>query len=382
MEPESDLSALAGRPIRDHRRPSLFEDFSDQDNDLAHRTLRFEMPDGFTDRFEPNDTRRRARAVSLPFNTVERFAEITRGDVDFYRFRAHQGELLVAETAPGGALKTRLGLFASDGSPLASSDGLLPFPSSFARVMYTIPSDGDYTLAVAARDDVEFSGQGTETGRYALSLAAYRGTVLPLNGDDVAVELPLPFAFPFNGTRWTSVWVSSNGNLTFGAPEMVNSVADLQLPGFLAGPPRVAPLFTDLDPSGSFNGGLTGLILAEEQAHSMTVHWVSVPYILDRETNSFSVTLKPNGRIDMTWGAIMAADIDERGTIVGVSSGNGAADPGSIDLSRTRNLDATGTTYQQFREAGTVFFLRRPFNVPRFDLSFDRRTFDVRTRHD
>ena len=41
------------------------------------------------------------------------------------------------------------------------------------------------------------------------------GTLLSL-GDDSTQEVPLGFTFPYQGQNWTSVWVNSNGNLTFG----------------------------------------------------------------------------------------------------------------------------------------------------------------------
>jgi hypothetical protein len=121
------------------------------------------------------------------------------------------------------------------------------------RAFFPVPADGEYTVAVTTYPDFDFTGAGAVSGRYALTLDTYRGTILPLGGDDVTTELPLGFSFPFQGSPWSHVWVSSNGSLTFGAPEAVQGIEDLQKEGFLAGPPRIAPFLTDLDPSGSYN---------------------------------------------------------------------------------------------------------------------------------
>ncbi len=367
-ENESDLSALPHGPIPGDGHTAIFEEFTSQDFDLENRTLTFAMPGPFTDRFEPNNSLRQARRVSLPFNTAEEFADLTPGDVDFYRFTARAGETLVAETHPGGPfVDTLIELFGPGGTLLASNDNTSP---PFSRVILTIPADGDYALAVTTPPDTIF----TDSGRYILTIDSYRGTVLPLNGDDVTTELPLRFNFPFAGKNWRSVWVNSNGNLTFGAPETVNTTEDLQLAGFLAGPPRIAPFFTDLDPSGASNGGITGLVIADQSEDSLTVHWVSVSRFANRRTNSFSVTLNSDGNIAMEWGAIFPDDSLNTGTIVGITEGNGARDPGPTDLSRISNVFARRTTYEQFAglspDVSIVFA-----SFASFDLNFDKLRF-------
>ncbi len=371
VEPEDDLSALAGPVIRGEGNAAIFEEFT-QGIDLNNRTLTFEMPGPFTDQFEPNESLTRARRVNLPFNTAQEFTDISPGDADFYRFRAKAGEVLVAETTKNMFVDTVIELFGPNGTSIATNDDIVPF-WPFSRVIFTIPADGEYTVAVTSSSKL---GPDLASGRYVLNINAYEGRILPLNGDDVTVHLPLRFRFPFQGREWSSVYVSSNGSLTFGAPEIVTVREDLQLEGFLGGPPRIAPYFADLDPSGSYNYGVTGLVIAEENRDSLTVHWVSVPRIYDQETNSFSVTLNDEGDINMGWGAALGPDYLFDGTIVGVSQGNGIADPGPIDLSRRRNLFARGTTYEQFAQ----YFLgaREAFDLPSFDLCFDELRFFYR----
>jgi hypothetical protein len=383
-EPESDLSRMTGRLVSGRGRTAIYEEFGNLDNDLGGLTLAFEMPGAFTDAFEPNDGRGQARRVRLPFDTARDFTDLPAGDLDFYRFRARAGEVLVAETGLGTVADTVLGLWGPRGELLAVNDDYSPH-RTVSRLVVTVPADGEYTLGVATAPDAGFTGAGPGEGRYVLTVRTYRGSILPLDGDDVSVEVPLRFRFPFQGQSWGSVHVSSNGNLTFGAPEPLRDVTDLQLSGFLAGPPRIAPFFSDLDPSGTYNGGLSGFVIADGTAESFTVHWVGVPMILDFLTNTFSVTLRPDGGVEMEWGAAVAEDFDERGVIVGVSRGQGAADPAPTDLSRSREPAASGTTYERFAVYSLwpdrPLFLGGAFDVPSFDLSFSALRFRG-DRHD
>ena len=360
FERETNLSKAARRTIDGDGETAIFEIFNavPGDNDLANRTLEFDGPGRFRDAFEPNDSPvlaphhdpescghddhddRGRGLVRLPFNTARRFSEISPlgNDVDFFHFRAKAGDILAIETVPGlASMDTVLGLFDAEGNLLLADDdggvGLL------SRLLVQINVDGIYAVGVSTYPDLGFTGAGGDFGRYVLNISSYRGTVLPV-GDDAGVEVPLStFAFPFQGTNWSSVFVNGNGNLTFGAANLdfTESVAEL-----LAGPPRIAPLWDDLNPLG-------GLVIAEEKDKSLQIHFVSVPEFLATGTNYFSVTLDRRGEITMNYGATNRSD-----AIVGVTQGGGATDPGGIDILRTW-LSATGTTYEQFTSPPASF---------------------------
>lgn len=72
--------------------------------------------------------------------------------------------------------------------------------------------------------------------------------VLPL-GDDDSVEVPLNSTIPWYGVSYPSIFVNSNGSVTFGTgdTEWSESVS-----GFLGGAPRIAMFWDDLAPN---NGG-------------------------------------------------------------------------------------------------------------------------------
>ena len=365
FERERDLSRLAWRTIDGEDETAIFEVFTAADNDLDNKTLRFLGPEDFRDVFEPNDSPTGGRGgggrddcdcdrdrhwdrdcndhnrhghsgrglVTLPFSTANRFSEIDPdgGDVDYYRFRAKAGDILAIETVPGReSMDTYIGLFDSRGNLLIADDdtgaGIL------SRLLVQVLADGTYAVGVTTFPDVGFTGDGGDFGRYVLSINSYTGTVIE-PGDDGAAVVPFGFMFPFQGKNWSSVFVNGNGNLTFGAadPDLSESVPEL-----LAGAPRIAPLWDDLNSE-------LGLVIAEPGHKSMTIHFVSVPEFLAQGTNYFSVRMDADGDIGIDYLATNRSD-----SLVGVSEGGGAADPGPTDLSEDRWQSAVGTTYERF----------------------------------
>lgn len=203
-----------------------------------------------------------------------------------------------------------------------------------------LPSDGIYAVGVTTWPDFGFTGAGSDFGRYVLNISSYQGTLLTI-GDDDSVEVPLTsFRFPFQGTRWSSVWVNSNGSLTFGAGDTDFSPTVAEL---LVGAPRIAPLWDDLSPSNLFTGNPQGLVIAEERPGKLRVHFVSVPEFLTTGSNYFTVELGSRGDITMDYGATNRSN-----GLVGVTQGGGTADPGPVNLSQAWWLFSLGTTYQAF----------------------------------
>ena len=333
FEREEDLSARSGN-INGHNDTAIFEAFTANDNDLDNRSFTFLGTKVFSDQFESNNTLGSAPAVSLPFNTASQFSEIRPlgNDVDFYRFNVKAGDIIVIETVPGlPNMDTLIGLFDSSGVLLASDDdsgaGLL------SRLAFQVTADGTYAAAVTTFDDFDFTGDGTDFGRYVLNINSYRGTLLPLVDDD-SVQVNLnTFTFPFQGVDRSSVFVNGNGNLTFGAADGDFTET---VPEFLGGAPRIAPMWDDLFPG-------DGLVIAEEKDRTLSLHFVSVPEFFSTSPNYFTVVLDRKGEITMDYGPTSRSD-----SIVGVTQGGGAADPGPTDFFNANNLSAVGTTYERF----------------------------------
>ncbi len=336
FETASDLSAFAPSRINLHNQPAVFELFSGGNpNDLGDSTVRYNGTTDYNDDWaEPNDTPRKARRISLPFDSipVTRYTEIepTGADVDWYRFAARADTTLVAEIV-SGQLDSLIALFDASGALIDYDDdggtGLL------SKIQVLVPADGYYFLAVTTYPDFGLTGAGNSGGRYVLDLFAIDGILLDL-GDDDTEEVALGFTFPYQGADWTSVFVNSNGNLTFGGgdTDFSESVSE-----FLNELPRIAPLWDDLSPN---NGGQ---VIFDSGADWATVSFVGVPEFVSTGANTFSVTMRADGSVSIAYGAVSATD-----GLVGVTEGGGAADPGASDLSSSATWPAAGTTYELF----------------------------------
>lgn len=325
-----------------NRETAVYEFFSASDNDLANAEITFvNLKRGFDDAFEPNDSLATARRVSLPFSTdgLRSFSEIdpAGGDIDYYRFSAKAGDILAIEVvrAQLGVFDGLIGLFNADNGQLLAvdDDGGFGGLGGLSRLLVQVGADLNLAVAVTTYPDVGFTGAGGPGGRYVLTVNRYRGTVLPA-GDDTATEVPLGFGFRYQGQTWNSVFVNSNGNLTFGAGDEDFSES---VPELLAGPPRIAPLWDDLDAT-------DGLVIAEPGPFSMNIHFVSVPEFFSTSPNYFSVSLLPFGFYGVQWGATAGSD-----ALAGITEGNGAPDPGASNLSAIFPVQSgRGTRYERF----------------------------------
>ncbi len=125
------------------------------------------------------------------------------------------------------------------------------------------------------------------------------GSKLDGLGDDDARPVSLPFAFPYFGATYRRVWVNSDGNLTFGGGD-ANST-DRSLGRLVGGAPRIAPLFTDLDPSAA--AGDSGVRVFSEPRR-VVITWKSVPVYSDfgpGALQTFQVRLFPDGKIEFAF---------------------------------------------------------------------------------
>src|SRR5262249_55760575 len=142
-------------------------------------------------------------------------------------------------------------------------------------------------------------GKGFLASHGTRPVSATLGTRLALTDDSsVRYSFPKGFKFSFFGKSYTGIFVNSDGNLTFEAPDSLST--ERGLPRFLDGPPRIAPFFTDL------NVEQGGGIYASAGKTSVTFTWMAVPEWRQNPdgapTNTFQVVLDKTGKITFSYG--------------------------------------------------------------------------------
>jgi len=162
---------------------------------LLHIVLLSPAPGLAADPYEPNNTLATATPIPLPF-TSSNTAEITSGDVDFYKFSAKKGDIVNIDIdVQGSGLDSTAAVFDSLGNQLAFSDDD-PAPgeafSSESFVAFLVPSTGTYFIQVAGFNP-------TSSGTYQLHarLARFTGGAQGV-GLDARGAVTITGAFTFD----------------------------------------------------------------------------------------------------------------------------------------------------------------------------------------
>lgn len=187
---------------------------------------------------------------------------------------------------------------------------------------------------------------GVDAFSVAFSAASFDATIggdLGL-GDDDATEVENPDSgtfpgFPFLGTTYTTdqIFVGSDGHITFGAPDASSTARDAGR--HVGGPPRISPLFVDLDPSAA------GAVHADVRSDRVVVTWNGVPEFGATNSNTFQAVLHASGDIDLVY-----ANVDASFVVVGVAEGAGEGPINELDLTAdlpVTNLGA-GAIFEEF----------------------------------
>ena len=146
------------------------------------------------------------------------------------------------------------------------------------------------------------------------SVNANLGDKLTITDDD-SVKIDLPgFKVKFFGKKYSSLYVNSDGNITFGEAEHASTARDMQR--MLNGPPRIAAFFNDLNPEvATGDGG----IYARIAGNKLIVTWWEVPEFDTQNSNSFQLILTAKGKIEVQFGSM-----DAKPGIVGIAPGGGS----------------------------------------------------------
>jgi uncharacterized protein (TIGR03437 family) len=191
-----------------------------------------------------------------------------------------------------------------------------------------------------------FTPSGANAARYAYSVAeggydaaAAAGTPLAALDDDDYRALDLPFPFPFFGATYNRVYVNSDGNLTFTAPEYASTTRSLGR--MTSGPPRIAPLFDDLNPAETA-GGVR--VLANSQR--VVVSWVAVPEWQATgigAAQTFQVRLYPDGRIEFAYAGVAPSS-----AVAGIAPGNLKGSTSLVDFRNDPSASYSAAVAERF----------------------------------
>ncbi|MBI1808143.1 MAG: M36 family metallopeptidase [Ignavibacteria bacterium] len=158
-------------------------------------------------------------------------------------------------------------------------------------------------------------------------------------GDEDYIEVSLPFGFSFCGKTYTSVFVNSNGYITFGG----GTIEYYPYPSYLvSGLRRICGLWANLYPPGG------GTITARQVGPEFHISYMNVPdYYYSSNTARFTIRLRSDGtfRVDYDTTTVNYG-------IAGFSAGGSSSSPPpEIDLSTASQpivAGALGTAYESF----------------------------------
>jgi hypothetical protein len=211
--------------------------------------------------------------------------------------------------------------------------------------------EDDGTLVLEARSfnltarAFRFEPSGASSYRLVESSNVFdsRGGANVMLRDDDTSSQDLGFRFLFFGKNYTAVQLNSDGNLTF--EKLDNSNSDRDLGRFLSGPPRIGPLFADLDPSAG------GMVSIRNDGDGVLFAWTGVKNFGSALTNSFSVKLFRSGAIEFVYGS----NVNTPEAVVGISPGAGVNRVSAVEFANALPGDSQeGTIVEVFSATAKI----------------------------
>lgn len=179
--------------------------------------------------------------------------------------------------------------------------------------------DGNRSINVNVIECVTYAYRDFEPYNW---IDATGGTALSLGDDDYA-EIPIGFNFKFYGLDHTSIKVSSNGYLTFGAYPIY--FINLPIPSVYQPNNMIAPLWDDLNPSKG--GKVYYMLTGTAPNRALTIEWYQVPRYLNIGASTFEVTLyETNNEVLFQYQDVFFEDVNYdagRSATIGVEGPDG-----------------------------------------------------------
>jgi hypothetical protein len=182
--------------------------------------------------------------------------------------------------------------------------------------------------------------------------------------DDADTGIEITFGdmtFPFDGTDYNVLSISSNGLISLGGSNGSDPEGDIDVVRNYPNP-SIAPLFTDLDPGG--DGGDIFINRFDDDDNNTTdriviTYATGMHDCTDEECSVLAqVQLFGNGAIIFGYNGVVQTTSQTSPIFVGISEGDGADDPGETDFSAVIVEEEMGTTiYEEFAGGPTEFDL-------------------------
>lgn len=187
----------------------------------------------------------------------------------------------------------------------------------------------------------------SETGRYRFSVgelsydedAATRGEKLDGLDDDDSRRIDLPFAFPFFSQTYRQAFVNYDGNITFVSPDFQST--ERSLGRLTAGPPRIAPFFTDLDPGKSTQG-----VRVYADSGRVVITWLNVPEYRESGTappQTIQLRMFSTGRIEFAFRTVSSTS-----AVVGIGPGSLKGSSATVSFLAGSSLEYPSTVAERF----------------------------------
>jgi len=182
---------------------------------------------------------------------------------------------------------------------------------------------------------------------------------LAIGDDDVYEHKLNGVTIQFAGAKYSSVFVSSNGNVMLGGAESDLSETAAEL---LSLWPRISPAWDDLQCNPTTTIAQEGTLTATSNAGGATISWTAVREFGAMTTNTFSVSITPTGSFAVTYGAMALLD-----ALVGYAAGGDktAGTETGVDLSTAANW-GTGNQSAIFQ----LFTAAIPFDLANSSVTF------------
>lgn len=210
------------------------------------------------------------------------------------------------------------------------------YPSNPSNYNHT-DFGGDYNNLPVARNTHwdEFirgeSGGGNDSYDYTLTTTTYNWidtrSDLGITGDDQSKVISLPFGFTFYGVEYNSVYVCSNGFMSFTSNSTQYNPASI--PNSAQPNALIAPFWRDLNPSAD------GRITYYAGSDKFVVTWEGVKNYRTDSRQTFQVILYPNGDIVFQYRDIT----DDVTTVIGIENASGSK-------GKSAGIPRNGTAYR------------------------------------